>query len=75
MTNKVEMFPLDSNALFFVIRDGSGRAIGSGSREVCEILLHIINRQAEDISPKQMQARVVRENQGKHGIIRSAIQL
>ena len=38
------ILPLDENGKIYAIQDEKGRTIGTGSREVCEILLYIITK-------------------------------
>jgi hypothetical protein len=38
------MFPLDSHGTIYVLQDEKGNTIGTGSRQVCEILLSIITK-------------------------------
>ena len=38
------MFPLDLDGKLHSIQDENGNTIGTGTREVCELLLHLINK-------------------------------
>ena len=38
------MFPLDLDGRLHSIQDEHGNTIGTGTREVCELLLHLINK-------------------------------
>jgi hypothetical protein len=38
------MFPLDLEGRLHSIQDEHGNTIGTGTREVCELLLHLINK-------------------------------
>lgn len=38
------MFPLDLEGKLHSIQDEHGNTIGTGTREVCELLLHLINK-------------------------------
>jgi len=40
------ILPLDSNGRIYAIQDEKGNTIGTGTREVCEVLLYIITRAA-----------------------------
>ena len=40
------IFPLDSNGRIYAIQDEKGNTIGTGTREVCEVLLYIITKPA-----------------------------
>lgn len=38
------IFPLDGNGQIYGLRDEKGNTIGTGTREVCEVLLYMITR-------------------------------
>ena len=38
------ILPLDANGRIYAIQDEKGNMIGTGSREVCEVLLYIITK-------------------------------
>jgi hypothetical protein len=38
------MFPLDLEGKLHSIQDEHGNTIGTGTREVCEVLMHLINK-------------------------------
>lgn len=40
------IFPLDSNGQIYALQDEKGNTIGTGTREVCEVLLYIITKGA-----------------------------
>ncbi len=40
------ILPLDANGTIYAIQDGKGNTIGTGTREVCEVLLYIITKPA-----------------------------
>jgi hypothetical protein len=40
------VFPLDANSNIYAIQDETGSVIGTGTREVCELLLYIISKPA-----------------------------
>jgi len=40
------IFPLDTNGRIYAIHDEKGNTIGTGTREVCEVLLYIITKPA-----------------------------
>ncbi len=46
MYTKPMIFPLDLSGTIYAIEDENGRTIGTGSREVCELLLHLITNSA-----------------------------
>ena len=47
------IFPLDTNGEIYALQDEKGNTIGTGTREVCEVLLHIITKPAsQSISGK-----------------------
>jgi len=46
MYAKPMIFPLDANGLIYALQDEKGNTIGTGTREVCEVLLYIITKPA-----------------------------
>jgi hypothetical protein len=40
------IFPLDANGQIYALQDEKGNTIGTGTREVCEVLLYIITKPA-----------------------------
>ena len=40
------ILPLDANGRIYALQDEKGNMIGTGSREVCEVLLYIITKPA-----------------------------
>ena len=38
------ILPLDANGRIYALQDEKGNTIGTGTREVCEVLLYIINK-------------------------------
>jgi len=40
------IFPLDENGRIYALQDEKGNTIGTGTREVCEVLLYIITKPA-----------------------------
>ena len=40
------ILPLDSNGRIYALQDEKGNTIGTGTREVCEVLLYIITKPA-----------------------------
>jgi len=44
MYAKPIILPLDVNGTIYALQDEKGHTIGTGSREVCEMLLYIINK-------------------------------
>ena len=67
------IFQLDKDGTFYVIRDETGQVIASGTREVCEVLVHIINEQASHASLGDSRAPRVKEDVTDHRNLRSAI--
>ena len=43
---KPVIFPLDANGQIYALQDEKGNTIGTGTREVCEVLLYIITKPA-----------------------------
>ena len=46
MYAKPIIFPLDANGQIYALQDEKGNTIGTGTREVCEVLLYIITKPA-----------------------------
>ena len=46
MYTEPTILPLDANGRIYALQDGKGNTIGTGSREVCEVLLYIITKPA-----------------------------
>ena len=44
--SKPTILPLDSNGQIYALQDEKGNTIGTGTREVCEVLLYIITKTA-----------------------------
>ena len=44
------ILPLDPNGQIYALQDEKGNMIGTGTREVCEVLLYIITKPASQIS-------------------------
>ncbi|HET6979454.1 MAG TPA: hypothetical protein VFI24_24185 [Pyrinomonadaceae bacterium] len=40
------ILPLDANGKIYALQDEKGNTIGTGTREVCEVLLYIITKAA-----------------------------
>ena len=40
------IFPLDATGQIYALQDEKGNTIGTGTREVCEVLLYIITKPA-----------------------------
>ena len=51
MYTKPMIFPLDLSGTIYAIEDENGKTIGTGSREVCELLLHLITKSALTSKP------------------------
>jgi len=46
MNAEPKIFPLDENGVIYALQDEKGNTIGTGTREVCEVLLYIITKPA-----------------------------
>lgn len=46
MYGEPTIFPLDAGGQIYAIQDEKGNTIGTGTREVCEVLLYIITKPA-----------------------------
>jgi hypothetical protein len=68
MYAKPMIFPLDSNGQIYALQDEKGNTIGTGTREVCEVLLYIITKPAS-----QSISRSLNVAAPQRGNVRSAI--
>jgi len=74
MTNaKPIILPLNLEGSIYALQDELGRTIGTGTREVCELLLHILNKQSAETRPEEVLAKIERERSMPHQNVRSAI--
>ncbi len=49
------IFPLDTGGIIYALQDEKGNTIGTGTREVCEVLLYIITKPPTlSVSGRQM---------------------
>jgi hypothetical protein len=71
--SKPMILPLDATRNIYALLDELGKTIGTGTREVCELLLHVINKQSAERRPEQMLAIVESERSKPHLNVRSAI--
>ena len=62
------ILPLDANGKIYAIQDENGSIIGTGTREVCEILLYIITKPASASISGRVNVSVERRDN-----VRSAI--
>lgn len=60
MYGEKTILPLDANGKIFAIQDEKGSIIGTGTREVCEILLYIITKPASTSISGRINAAVER---------------
>jgi hypothetical protein len=51
MYAKPMILPLDGNGQIYALQDEKGNTIGTGTREVCEVLLYIITKPASPSIP------------------------
>jgi hypothetical protein len=56
------IFPLDDDGTIYALQDEKGNTIGTGTREVCEVLLYIITKPASQgvssrINPQRSNVR------------------
>jgi len=68
MQSKPVILPLDAEGKFYALQDGKGNTIGTGTREVCEVLLHIINK-----APTPSESGKTRVSVPKRPNVRAAI--
>jgi hypothetical protein len=73
MNAKPIILPLNPDGTIYALQDELGKTIGTGTREVCELLLHVINKQVAERRPEDALARIERERAMPHQNVRSAI--
>ena len=65
MYTRPMIFPFDATGRIYVLQDAKGQVVGTGSREVCETLMHLIGA---GLSPVMDKSATV-----AHGNVRAAI--
>jgi len=73
MHTKPIILPLDPEGTIFALQDELGKTIGTGTREVCELLLHVITKHPGERRPEDVLAGIARERSMPHQNVRSAI--
>ena len=73
MYSKPLILPLNREGTIYALRDELGKTIGTGTREVCELLLHVINKHGGERRPEDVLAKIERERSMPHQNVRSAI--
>jgi hypothetical protein len=58
MYAKPMILPLDGNGQIYALQDETGKTIGTGTREVCEVLLYIITKPASPSISGKINAAV-----------------
>ncbi|MGI8731787.1 MAG: hypothetical protein ACR2LM_00600 [Pyrinomonadaceae bacterium] len=58
MKTKPVILPLDIQGTIYALQDEKGNIIGTGTREVCEVLLYIITKAASPAVSGRMQMLV-----------------
>jgi len=48
MPSKAMILPLDTQGRIYALQDEQGNTIGTGTREVCEVLMYVINKASRD---------------------------
>lgn len=69
------ILPLNSTGTLYVLQDEKGSIIGTGTRDVCEVLLHMLKSQIRRPSAEEMLERSARENAMPHINIKSAMRI
>jgi hypothetical protein len=57
MQGKPTIFPLNESGEIYALQDEKGNTIGTGTREVCEVLLYIITKPSSTTSSKMNSQR------------------
>ena len=73
MYSKPLILPLNHEGTIYALQDELGKTIGTGTREVCELLLHVINKHGGERRPEDVLAKIERERSMPHQNVRSAI--
>ena len=73
MYSKPIILPLNPEATIYALQDELGKTIGTGTREICELLLHVINKHGGERRPEDVLASIERERSMPHQNVRSAI--
>jgi hypothetical protein len=60
MSSKPMILPLDIQGKIYALQDDKGNTIGTGTREVCEVLMYIITKASEGNSSDNGRVRVSR---------------
>ena len=56
------IFPLDVNGRIYALQDEKGNTIGTGTREVCEVLLYMITKPASSVKSERITVPQQRSN-------------
>jgi len=56
MPSKPTILPLDIQGRIYALQDEQGNIIGTGTREVCEVLMYIINKASRGANPSGKEA-------------------
>jgi hypothetical protein len=60
MYTKPMILPLDLEGKIYALQDEKGNTIGTGTREVCEVLMYIITKQSSRPNSSGTRAHVTR---------------
>jgi hypothetical protein len=60
MYTKPMILPLDVEGKIYSLQDDQGNTIGTGTREVCEVLMYIITKPARSLSSMSARTNVAR---------------
>jgi hypothetical protein len=66
---KPTIFPLDTAGMVYALQDEKGNTIGTGTREVCEVLLYMITKPTLAVSGRRQMLVPQRPN------VRAAIEI
>jgi hypothetical protein len=59
MYSEPMILPLDADGSVYALQDEKGNTIGTGSREVCEVLLYIITKPTASSGSSKKTGRIV----------------
>jgi hypothetical protein len=64
------ILPLDCDGKLYTIQDERGNTIGTGTREICEVLVHMMKKELATESTSKLQPKIPRRQN-----LRAAIEI
>ena len=69
MYNEPIILPLNVDGTIYALQDEEGAIIGTGTREVCEVLVHIMNNQASSAQYREAPKKVLPRSNVRAAIV------